>query len=74
MEKEVIATPDEAADLQLQIGDMADVNVSFCPIMAVSKYPYRFMPSGGPANKVLVDLVSHTLFAGGKFWQRQWTV
>ena len=60
--------------IQRQTGDMADINVSFCPIVAVSKYPYRFMSQAGPANKLLVDQISLGLFANQKFWDRSWSV
>ena len=74
LDKVAMGTSGKSVATGRQLGDMAEVNVSFCPIMAVSKYPYRFMSSQGPANKMLADQVSKELFAGGKFWQRQWSV
>ena len=72
--KATATTARKTAINQCQVGDMADINVSFCPITAVSKYPYRFMNSHGPANKMLVDQISRELFAKEKFWDRAWTV
>jgi hypothetical protein len=38
----------------------------FCPLMAMSRYPYRFAP------KELSQTVASQFFDGGKFWQRVW--
>ncbi|EAW21372.1 3'-5' exonuclease [Aspergillus fischeri NRRL 181] len=38
----------------------------FCPLMAISKYPYKFV------RKELSQTVASRFFNGGKFWQRVW--
>lgn len=54
----------------LMVGDRASEGMAFCPIMAVSKFPYRFM---GKVNRVTEE-VSKMFFAGNKFWERKWTM
>ena len=46
----------------------ADVELAahFCPIMALSRYPYRHMKSE------LSQRVGSQFFDGGKFWSRHW--
>ncbi|PKX92214.1 3'-5' exonuclease [Aspergillus novofumigatus IBT 16806] len=38
----------------------------FCPLMAMSRYPYKFV------RKELSQTVASRYFDGGKFWQRVW--
>ncbi|GFF83166.1 uncharacterized nucleolar protein C2C4.08 [Aspergillus udagawae] len=38
----------------------------FCPLMAMSRYPYKFV------RKELSQTVASQFFDGGKFWQRVW--
>ncbi|GFF47244.1 hypothetical protein IFM58399_08000 [Aspergillus lentulus] len=38
----------------------------FCPLMAMSRYPYKFV------RKELSQTVASRFFDGGKFWQRVW--
>jgi hypothetical protein len=38
----------------------------FCPLMAMSRYPYKFV------RKELSQTVASEFFDGGKFWQRVW--
>ncbi|GAQ04283.1 hypothetical protein ALT_1604 [Aspergillus lentulus] len=38
----------------------------FCPLMALSRYPYKFV------RKELSQTVASRFFDGGKFWQRVW--
>lgn len=52
------------------VGEEAPPNSNFCPILAVSKYPYRFMT----ATTAIVDEVSRKFFAGNEFWNRTWTL
>ncbi|RHZ57551.1 hypothetical protein CDV55_101078 [Aspergillus turcosus] len=40
----------------------------FCPLMAMSRYPYKFVP------KELSQTVASQFFDGGKFWQRVWDI
>lgn len=48
------------------IGRLADIGTSFCPIVAISKYPYKFVP-----YQLSVD-IAHGFFDDGKFWYRPW--
>ena len=52
------------------IGQLTDPDEFFCPLMAVSKYPYKFLA----ANSATCEKVSQLYFASGKFWDRKWTV
>ncbi|RHZ66857.1 uncharacterized protein CDV56_101898 [Aspergillus thermomutatus] len=40
----------------------------FCPLIAMSRYPYKFVP------KELSQTVASRFFDGGKFWQRVWDI
>lgn len=44
------------------------VSGSFCPLIAVSRFPYRFI-HGDPSQ-----LVARAFFDGGKFWERRWNM
>lgn len=44
------------------------VSGSFCPLMAVSRFPYRFIHGD------LSQLVASAFFDGGKFWKRRWSM
>lgn len=44
------------------------VSSSFCPLIAVSRFPYRFI-HGDPSQ-----LVARAFFDGGKFWERRWNM
>ncbi|KAF1983932.1 hypothetical protein K402DRAFT_152266 [Aulographum hederae CBS 113979] len=48
-------------------GELADVKENFCPILPISKFPYKYIP-----GQKDTDLVAHEFFDGGKFWFRQW--
>jgi hypothetical protein len=47
-------------------GDLAPFGKGFCPIVSVSKFPYKFVPAS-----VKQDVASQ-FFDGGKFWMREW--
>jgi hypothetical protein len=51
------------------VGQEADIAIQFCPILAVSKYPYRCMPKNSVS-----EAVSKHYFAAGKFFERIWTM
>lgn len=44
------------------------VSGSFCPLITVSRYPYRFVHGG------LSQPVASAFFDGGKFWKRKWNM
>ena len=52
------------------IGQLSDPGEIFCPILAVSRLPYKFIN----ANQTTRDIISQQFFASGKFWDRRWTV
>ncbi|MCJ1432189.1 hypothetical protein MMC27_001545 [Xylographa pallens] len=51
-------------------GDMGPLQIWYCPILAVAKFPYKFMK--GSAE--LVEKVSWRYFASSKIWDRKWTI
>ena len=52
------------------IGELAKPGMDFCPIVAVSKFPYKYMD---PQSQIS-DKVSKGYFANEKFWNREWTL
>lgn len=44
------------------------VSGSFCPLIAVSRFPYRFIHGD------LSQAVASAFFDGGKFWKRRWNM
>lgn len=62
-----VAEPDPEGRL---LGQLASFGQTFCPILAVSKYPYRYLYT----SSATADLVSQNFFAAGKFWARKWTM
>ena len=52
------------------LGDTPPLGMGFVPILAVAKYPYKFMT----ASPTIVDNVSKGFFAAEKFWGRKWTL
>lgn len=46
--------------------DAANSSGSFCPLIAVSRYPYRFI------HGELSQRVASEFFDQGKFWKRSW--
>ncbi|KAH0537140.1 hypothetical protein FGG08_006044 [Glutinoglossum americanum] len=55
--------------LSNKLGQLASPGLSFCPVQAVSKYPYKYIH-----NKALQDVVASSFFAGGKFFERSWDI
>ena len=51
-----------------KLGQPADPNQSFSPIVAVSRYPYKFVP------KHLSEKIAEKFFVDSKFWYREWDV
>ena len=52
----------------LNFGHMSSPNQTFCPVSAVSKFPYKYM------RKNDSEQVSQEYFAGGRFWARTWNL
>lgn len=50
----------------LQLGELGLNGEKFCPILAVSRYPYRNL------GKDLSEVVADSYFNAGKFWERTW--
>lgn len=50
------------------LGRLAPKHQMFCPMNAVSKYPYKYM------KKVDSEAVSQTYFVNGQFRARGWTL
>ncbi|MCJ1417033.1 hypothetical protein MMC32_003372 [Xylographa parallela] len=51
-------------------GDMGPLQIWYCPILAVAKFPYKFMKG----SAALVEKVSWRYFASSKIWDRKWTI
>ncbi|MCJ1389545.1 hypothetical protein MMC18_002402 [Xylographa bjoerkii] len=51
-------------------GDMGPLQIGYCPILAVAKFPYKFMKG----SAALVEKVSWRYFASSKIWDRKWTI
>ena len=49
-----------------ELGETAPLGMTFVQILAVSKYPYKYLPRGQG------ETVSIQFFSGGKFWDRDW--
>lgn len=51
---------------KLHKGQLGEKHTSFCPILALAKYPYKFV------DKKHSQRIASTFFDGGKFWNRSW--
>lgn len=51
-----------------EIGRLSEIGTALCPINAVSKYPYKFVPQH------LTQKIADEFFDDGKFWYREWDV
>lgn len=60
----------EEDETTLEVGEEAVAGMRFCPLMAISRFPYKYLS----ANKRLMEGVADTAFNDGKFWERRWTV
>ena len=49
------------------IGTLAKPGESFCPIITISKYPYKYI-----RNEQIKEQIADGYFNGGKFWRRVW--
>ena len=51
-----------------KLGLLAPQHQTFCPMTAISKYPYKFAP------RDVSEDIAKKFFNEGKFWQRAWEV
>lgn len=56
----------EPTGLDERFGEVASEGMSFCPILAVAKFPYKYI------SKRFSDAVSDKFFNKGQFWNRKW--
>ncbi len=54
------------SELDGQVGQLSSLSTTFCPILAVAKFPYKYI------TKEHQERVAQAFFAGGKFWERTW--
>ena len=50
----------------MKVGQLTPCGERFCPILALSKFPYKFVQYADS------EAVSGQFFAGGQFWARRW--
>lgn len=60
------SSEEEASAAGLTRGHLSPAGQSFCPILAVSKFPYRYIP------KKDSESVAAKFFNVGQFWLRKW--
>ncbi len=53
---------------KMRLGELAAREYEFCPLQAVTKYPYRYL------NKADSEAVSNLFFAAGRFQARGWSL
>ena len=51
-------------------GDLGPLHIGYCPILAVTKFPYKFMKG----SSAIVEKVSWRFFACSRIWDRKWTM
>ena len=51
-----------------RVGEPAPLGLNFCPLLAVAKFPYKFVP------KKLLQPIATAFFDEGKVWTRGWDV
>jgi hypothetical protein len=54
----------------LLVGQPCRPGETFCPLVVISKLPYKFMNN----QKDLAQKIASDFFDGGKIWMRNWTV
>jgi hypothetical protein len=54
------------AEDSMQRGHLSPLGQSFCPVLVVSIFPYRYLP------KMDSESVADMFFNAGKFWMRTW--
>lgn len=51
-----------------KIGEAAPLGTNFCPILAIAKFPYKYMDKGHS------ETVADRFFNAGQFWERNWNL
>ena len=69
-EASIVSTITNNDPSERQVGELSKITDTFCPITAVSKFPYKYMQSSPVAS----EEVSRKYFAAGEFWTRHWTM
>lgn len=57
----------EGEQSKMPVGSLAEPGEAFCPIIAISKYPYKFV-----RNHELGQRIASEFFDNAKFWRYQW--
>jgi len=57
--------------LNERVGEVAPTDIRFCPILALSKFPYKFL---GRSNQNSQQAIATAFFDQGKFWGRTWNL
>ena len=58
--------PTHVPDLAMKPGQLSSSKDLFCPIVAVSKFPYKYLPRSES------ERVADRFFNAGRFWSRRW--
>jgi hypothetical protein len=53
-------------ELEARHGELAEFGAWFAPIVAVSKFPYKYVETSA------MQSIASAFFDGGKFWMREW--
>ncbi|GAB7339866.1 hypothetical protein MBLNU457_6399t1 [Dothideomycetes sp. NU457] len=54
-----------------RLGEVSPLALRFCPILALAKFPYRYLPKSAWNSQ---QLIASKFFDEGKFWQRDWNL
>jgi len=54
-----------------QFGEVSPFGVRFCPILALAKFPYKYLPRSAWSSQ---QAIASKFFDEGKFWQREWSL
>jgi len=54
-----------------RLGEVSPLGLRFCPILALAKFPYRYLPKSAWSSQ---QLIASKFFDEGKFWQREWNL
>lgn len=61
-----VRAKDSSKQVQGEVGALGD----YCPVLAVSKFPYKYMNPTSTAS----DHVSKRFFADNRFWRNIWNL
>lgn len=54
-----------------RLGEVSPLGCRFCPILALAKFPYRYLIRSAWSSQ---QLIASKFFDEGKFWQREWNL